>query len=83
MKTVTVLRTNQSASCALLRLMGKEIDHHGKQKLERQRSTDRCREHKVNLTNEINDGEHEELIKGLLDKIIGKNYATHASNKKT
>ena len=44
--------------------------------------TDRSRECRVKLTHEMNNGEHKELIKGLLLKIIGKNFTTHATNKK-
>ena len=40
-------------------------------------------EHGVTLAHEMNDGEHKELIKGLLEKIIGNHLTSHATDKKT
>ena len=43
---------------------------------------DRSREHRITLANGMRNGEHEELIKGSLEKIIVKCYTSHAKNKK-
>ena len=44
--------------------------------------TDRSRDYRVKIINEINDGQHKDLIVCLLNKIIGKSFATHSTNKK-
>ena len=46
-------------------------------------NADRSRERRVKLTHEMSNGEHEELIKVLLEKIIGNHFTSHATNKKT
>jgi len=45
-------------------------------------NTERSREYRLKLINEIKNGEHKELVKGLLEKIIGRHYATDATNRK-
>ena len=43
---------------------------------------DRSREHRKKTITEINDGKHKHLIVCLLNKMIGKSYTTHSTNKK-
>ena len=45
-------------------------------------NTDRSREYRKKLIHEINDGQHKQIIEYLLNKIIGKSYSTHSTNKK-
>ena len=44
--------------------------------------TDRSRDCRVKITNEVSDGQHEDLIACLLNKTIGKSFATPSTNKK-
>ena len=41
----------------------------------------RCMQFKNKLITEINNGQHKELINGLITKIIGRSYSTIATNK--
>lgn len=44
--------------------------------------TDRSRDHRLNIINEIDEGQHKDLIVCLLNKIIGKLFTTPSTNKK-
>ena len=44
--------------------------------------TDRSRDYRLKIINEINEGQHKDLIVCLLNKIIGKCYITHSTKKK-